>query len=123
MTMDSGLVAVVEDSAFLLEAWGFVLGHGYRLFPTPSAVMAALAAEPALLGCLTCVVTDMVFDDDVHDGAWLAARLRQLRPDLPVLLSSEVPAPAGSAACFTAQIGKDPLDRSALAALTASSGR
>jgi PAS domain S-box-containing protein len=97
-------VFVVDDEPLLLETMGTMLGMlGYvvRTFGRGAEALAAFEADPA---AVDLVLTDRTMPG--LTGEQLARRLKQARPDLPVVLCSGYAgaAPAGTAqtACIDA---------------------
>ena len=84
-------VAIVEDNRFMLEAWmdtlkrdSDVVGVG-----SPEQLHTLLEQDPTLLASLSCVITDMNFDNSTQDGIGLGREIKRRRPELPILLCSD----------------------------------
>jgi signal transduction histidine kinase len=87
----STLVALVEDNAFLREAWTVAMSDArLRAFAEPAAFWAAVAGEPRLLEELAGVVTDYWFGDDAAEtGIDLARGIKAKAPSLPIVLCTD----------------------------------
>ena len=84
-------IAVVEDNPFILDAWVDALQNEaiVHAADSPEALADKIALDPQLLERLICVVTDYHFDNSLKNGMDVGAMLKQVRPDLQVLLSSD----------------------------------
>jgi DNA-binding NtrC family response regulator len=91
---------VVDDNAFILEAWKAVLepDAGVHLFHSPEELKARLEVEPGFLRRLAFLVTDYCFDDSPGDGLDVGRMVKARLPQLPVLLSSESDLAVGATA-------------------------
>jgi hypothetical protein len=87
----STLVALIEDNAFLREAWTAAMTDArLRAFAEPAAFWAAVAGEPRLLEELAGVVTDYWFGEDAAEtGIDLARGIKARAPGLPVVLCTD----------------------------------
>ena len=80
----SPVILVVDDETLLLDCHCAILQEfGYRVLTATSAE-EGLKTAAEQLSALQCVVTD--YSMPGKDGVWLAARLRELSPTLPVIL-------------------------------------
>lgn len=83
-------IALVEDDVFLRDAWTLsVRDARLELFSTGEALIERCLADADFLATLAVVVTDFHLGTGQCDGAELAARLKNLRRSLPVVLCSE----------------------------------
>lgn len=105
-----GVVLVVDDNPFILEAWTAKLGRDVaRVFDSPSAALAALKDDETLRKNLACAVVDYHFDDapDSHiNGFDLAVALRKLT-ERPILLASDAEVSREERRAFDRVISKD----------------
>ena len=110
-----GRVLLVDDEAAICSAVGAALaslGYEVEVQTSPLEALAAVAAEP---GRFDLVLTDLSMPG--LDGAELARRLKALRPDLPIILStgySERMTPAAAAELGAACLLLKPYKRHAL---------
>jgi CheY-like chemotaxis protein len=93
----SSVVALIEDDPFLLDAWVKTMTDATLVtFASPDEWAAAVATKPAWLERLAVVVTDLCFSSDVEAGTdaglELIRALKADRPQVPVLISSELAA-------------------------------
>lgn len=107
---ESPLIAVVDDSHFILESWKMMVRDAEVLtFEKPSLFWQAIQSNPDLIHNLTLVVTDYHFDNDLTtDGVEFAKLIKQLRPDIAVFLSSDHQFLDINGTSIDAQIGKEP---------------
>jgi len=84
-------IAVVDDDALMLEMWQVQTSVAWSAFDSPEALLAAVAANPDLVKEWAGVVTDLTFVGSRSDGLDLAARLKQMRPSLPIFLATDKP--------------------------------
>lgn len=84
-------IAVVEDNPFILEAWVKTLSQEaiVHAAPSPEVLSRILLNDAELLQRLTCVVTDLHFDNSTLNGLDVGKMIKQRCPQLPVLLSSD----------------------------------
>lgn len=109
---DQPEILVVDDNAFILEAWEGTLKPDARVHVADSleALELLLAADPRFIDRLAFVITDLHFDNSIHDGFHVAKRIKALRSDLPVLLSSDgVLAEGDVSDAFNYVIPKEPV--------------
>jgi hypothetical protein len=106
-TGEGAWVAVLDDDPFIREAWSLIVDDASVLgFASPEAFFAAVAARPDVLAKLALVVTDFYFgSESAEDGSFVLRKLHAMRPDLPVVVSSD--AVVGDLG-FSAAIGKEP---------------
>lgn len=83
-------IALVDDSRAFELGWRRTLRGVATLiyFASPDAFWRAAADDTQLVGGLAAVITDHRFPDSLETGLTFAQRLRALRPDLPLFLSS-----------------------------------
>lgn len=84
-------VLVVEDNPFILDAWMETLSkdsiaHGVA---SPENLLQMLAEDPDFVHRLTCVVTDLHFDNSTRNGLDVGRMIKRHRSNLPVFLSSD----------------------------------
>lgn len=84
-------VAVVEDNPFILEAWVETLSEETLVHAaaSPEVLSHMLANDADLLQRLACVVTDFHFDNSRLNGIDVGRMVKQGRPNLPTLISSD----------------------------------
>ena len=87
---DKPSVLVIDDAAFVIYAWEDMLSadtvlHTMRSF---EELTTRIAADPSFLSSLNYVVTDMHLDGSEGDGLDVGRLIKKLRPELPVLMSS-----------------------------------
>ena len=84
-------VLVVDDNIFILEAWEDMLKADatVHMITTQEDLEARLAKDPEFLERLSLVITDFHFDGSRYDGQDVARLIKQRRPSLTVLLSSD----------------------------------
>lgn len=107
---DRPLIAVVDDSHFILESWKIMVQDAdIMVFERPSFFWAAIADDTRLINRLSVVVTDYHFDNEVDvDGVVFAQQIKQKFPRIFVFLSSDYDLVAPPPNSIDAQIGKDP---------------
>lgn len=102
-------VAVLDDNAFVLEAWTLVATDADIItFLSPAAFWARIDAEPQLLGRLDAVITDLHFGDNSEDGLVFAAMLKR-RARVPVFLSTDGTLIEALGPSVDARIAKEPV--------------
>jgi CheY-like chemotaxis protein len=84
-------VLVVDDSELVIDAWEFMLGNDSNLYTMRSfeELQERLSEEPSFLENLSYVVTDMHLDGSQGNGLDVGRLIKSIRPDLPVLMSSD----------------------------------
>lgn len=83
-------ILVIDDDTIVRDAWSYVLGEDCTVHTLENfeALAERVAKEPRFLDRLTCVVTDMIFDNSELDGIRVGRFLKHKKAKLPVLLSS-----------------------------------
>jgi len=109
-------VLVVDDNPFILDAWAATLmpDAEVHLIASHEDLAALLEKDPTFLWRLAVVVTDYHFDGSHYDGQDVAQLIKQQRPLLKVLLSSDGVFTAGELNGPDRVIGKDPVKLEAL---------
>ena len=110
-------VALVEDNAFMREAWVKMLATDATVHAasSPEALLDKLSKDPGLLGRLACVVTDYYFDNSTQNGVDVGRMIKHCRPGLRVLLSSDGSFAADEmAGAIDRVIAKDPVSYAGL---------
>lgn len=116
-------VLIVDDNAFVLEAWERCISSEATVHTVTSvkALRAKLQAQPDLMDRLMCVVTDLYLDDETGDGTDVARIIKAARSDIPVHLSSDGNLSlADLGGAIDSVIGKDPMALVLLQKLVAS---
>lgn len=105
-------IALVDDDPLTRQAWereaeGILM---MTTFAAPEDFWHAVEVDPGLLVRLDGVVTDFYFDDppDSDQGPEFAAAIKQRRPELKVLLASDVMLCDGLPAAFDGRLDKQP---------------
>ena len=112
-------VLVVDDSHFILEAWKHALNDDAQVHVATSLadLDELLSKDSELIGRLALAVTDFHLNDGVADGADIGRRLKSMRMDLDVLLSSDGTFDLKElSGAIDGVIGKDPVPLSSLLA-------
>jgi len=112
-------VLVVDDSHFILEAWKHALSDDAQVHVATSLadLDELLSKDSELIGRLALAVTDFHLNDGVADGADIGRRLKSMRMDLDVLLSSDGTFDLKElSGAIDGVIGKDPVPLSSLLA-------
>jgi signal transduction histidine kinase/DNA-binding NarL/FixJ family response regulator len=83
-------VLVIDDAALVIYAWEDMLAADTTLYTMSSfeELTARIEADPSFLFSLNYVVTDMHLDGSYGDGLDVGRLIKKVRPDLPVLMSS-----------------------------------
>jgi DNA-binding NtrC family response regulator len=102
---------VVDDSPFVLDAWAAQLASEAELHLLPSfeSLMERMRSEPNYLNGIRCVIVDLYIDGSALNGLDMARMIKKIRPDLPVILSSDAIVKEGDLqGAIDRVIGKDP---------------
>lgn len=106
------VIMLVEDNAFILEAWQTILKGDVEVlaFTSPELALHALTKDESLISRLSAVITDYHFDNSPQHGVDFAMALKARRSNLPVLLCSDLDVsdelPTG---CVDLRIAKEPV--------------
>ena len=104
-------VVVVDDSPFVLDAWAAQLASEAELHLLPSfeSLMERMRSEPNYLNGIRCVIVDLYIDGSALNGLDMARMIKKIRPDLPVILSSDAIVKEGELqGAIDRVIGKEP---------------
>jgi signal transduction histidine kinase/DNA-binding NarL/FixJ family response regulator len=110
-------VMVVDDSVIVLESWERVLAKEAKVHTVESLdhLLQYLAADPALICRLGCVVTDMHLGHGEASGIDVGRKVKELNAALPVILSSDgIFSPDELAGCIDKVIAKKAVSIAAL---------
>jgi signal transduction histidine kinase len=109
-------VAVIDDSAFMLEAWMNALsGTTVSTFTSPEAFLKACHDDAGFLPSLDIIILDYFFGEESADnGLVLAGRIKSMR-QIPIVLCTDWPVTDAVVSVVTdAQISKEPMSLRAI---------
>ena len=109
-------VAVIDDSAFMLEAWTNELSDASVVtFSSPEDFLKACSDSPEFLTSLDLIIVDYQFSEHSLDhGLVLAGRIKSMR-QIPIVLCTDWPVTDPVASVVTdAQIPKSPISLRAI---------
>ena len=86
-------ILIIDDSIIFLDAWEKSLRADITVYAVNSAkeALEIMVSRPDIVANLLCVITDMNFDGEAVDGVALGTSLKQIRPDLPIILCTSEP--------------------------------
>ncbi len=105
------VVIVVDDDSLVLLGWEMDIGSEVEIktFDTINAVVEKMASSQAFCNRVVCVISDFWFGKENVLDVGLVAKLREVRYEGPILLSSSI-GNEHDVSSFTAVIPKRPME-------------